>query len=113
MEDAENPKQSRQNKKNIIMKTKIFSFLLMVMLCTHSAIAVTTVTFTSSNFNGQGTSGTGSAVSATKNGVTFSCDKGFGDQYGVRCYKNANVTISSSLHNITNISFELITLNDI
>ena len=85
----------------------------MVMLCTHSAIAVTTVTFTSSDFNGQGTSGTGSAVSATKNGVTFSCDKGFGDQYGVRCYKNANVTISSSSHQITNISFEFITLNDI
>lgn len=94
------------------MKTKFFSFLLMVMLCAQSVMAaVTTVTFTSTDFNGQGTSGTGSNVSATKSGVSFVCDKAFGDQYGVRCYTGGAFTISSSSSQIDKIVFEFITLN--
>lgn len=94
------------------MRQKFFSFLLMVMLCVHSGMAVTTVTFTSSDFNGQGTSGTGSNVSATKNGVTFSCDKGYGAQSAVRCYKDASVSISSSSTVISSINFEFETYNN-
>ncbi len=87
------------------MKTKIFSFLLMVMLCVHCAMAITTVTFISSDFTGQGTLGTGSVVSFTKNGVTFSCDLAYGTQSSVRCYKNSIVTISASSQQISNINF--------
>ncbi|MDD5990218.1 MAG: choice-of-anchor J domain-containing protein [Paludibacteraceae bacterium] len=69
------------------------------------------VVFTSAEFNGQGTSGTGSQVTATKDGVTFTCDMGFGDQYGVRCYKNSVVTISSANQQIGKIVFEFATVS--
>lgn len=81
------------------------------MLCAIHALAGTIVTFTSSDFNGQGTSGTGSAVSATKDGVTFTCNLAYGDQYGVRCYKGSTITISSKKE-ITNIDFAFNTFND-
>lgn len=68
------------------------------------------VVFTSAEFNGQGTSGTGSEVTATKDGVTFTCNMGFGDQYGVRCYKNSDVTISSADQQIGKIVFEFATV---
>ena len=69
------------------------------------------VVFTSADFNGQGTSGTGSEVTATKNGVTFTCNKAFGDQYGVRCYKGANVSITSAEQQIGKIVFEFATVS--
>ena len=69
------------------------------------------VVFTSADFNGQGTSGTGSEVTATKDGVTFTCDKAFGDQYGVRCYKNGVVTITSTEQQIGKIVFEFATVS--
>ncbi len=69
------------------------------------------VVFTSADFNGQGTSGTGSEVTATKDGVTFTCDKGYGDQYGVRCYKNSNVSITSAEQQIGKIVFEFATVS--
>ena len=69
------------------------------------------VVFTSADFNGQGTSGTGSLVTAVKDGVTFTCDKAFGDQYGVRCYKNGVVTISSTEQQIGKIVFEFATVS--
>ena len=69
------------------------------------------VVFTSADFNGQGTSGTGGEVTATKDGVTFTCDKGFGDQYGVRCYKNSNVSITSAEQQIGKIVFEFATVS--
>ncbi len=69
------------------------------------------VVFTSVDFNGQGTSGTGSEVTATKDGVTFTCDMAYGDQYGVRCYKNGVVTISSTDQQIGKIVFEFATVS--
>ena len=64
-----------------------------------------TASFTPTDFSGQGTSDTGSAISATKNTVTFSCDKGYGYSTGqVRCYSGGKITISSS-NTITAISF--------
>ena len=69
------------------------------------------VVFTSADFNGQGTSGTGSEVTATKDGVTFTCNKAFGDQYGVRCYKDGILTISSADQQIGKIVFEFATVS--
>ena len=69
------------------------------------------VVFTSADFNGQGTSGTGSEVTATKDGVTFTCNKAYGDQYGVRCYKEGLVTISSAEQQIGKIVFEFATVS--
>lgn len=74
------------------------------------AINATVVEFGPADFEGQGVSGTGGQVTADKDGVTFSCNKGFGDQYGVRCYKNSVVEISSSV-TITKISFEFNTVS--
>ena len=60
-------------------------------------------TFAPSDFSGQGTSGTGSEISATIDGVTFACDAGYGTTQ-IRCYKNSTVTISS-INTITELSF--------
>lgn len=59
--------------------------------------------FAPSDFSGQGTSGTGSAISATVDGVTFACDKGYGTTQ-FRCYNGGKITISSS-NTITAIAF--------
>ena len=81
-----------------------------------SAIALTlpllagTVTFKPSDFSGQGTSSTGSAVTATKGGVTLSCDKGYATGTALRCYKNGVVTITSET-NISTIDFSFETAN--
>jgi len=75
-----------------IMK-KIFSFLCALAMSLPMFAGV--VVFNSADFEGQGVSGTGGAVTATKAGVTFSCDKAFGASNAVRCYKNSVVTISA------------------
>lgn len=62
-----------------------------------------TAEFAPSDFSEQGTSGIGSEISATVNGVTFACDKGFGTTQ-IRCYKDGTITISS-LNTITDIAF--------
>lgn len=62
-----------------------------------------TAEFGTSDFSEQGTSGTGSEISATVNGVTFTCDKGFGTSQ-IRCYKDGTITISSK-NTITAIEF--------
>ena len=70
------------------------------------------VVFDKNDFAGQGVSGTGGPVSAEKNGVTFTCDKGFGDgSYGVRCYKGSTVTITSATEQIAKIEFDLATVS--
>ena len=85
--------------------TKGIRFLLVMFL----TLTVTTnawgatAEFLPTNFNGQGTSGTGSAISATVNGVTFACDKGYGTTQ-FRCYGGSTITISSS-NTIAAISF--------
>lgn len=64
-----------------------------------------TVSFDPSNFSGQGTSSSGSAISATKDGITFSCDKGYGTTQ-IRCYSGGKITISAeSGKTIKSISF--------
>ena len=89
------------------MKQKLL-LKVMLLLCalvagSSSVWAVDPASFGPSNFSGQGTSGTGSAISATVDGVTFSCDKGYGTDQ-IRCYSGGKITISSS-NTITAISF--------
>ena len=60
-----------------------------------NAVYADDVTFAPSDFSGQGTSGSGSAISATVGGVTFACDKGYGTTQ-VRCYSGGTITISTS-----------------
>ena len=74
------------------------------------------VVFDKDDFAGQGQAATqttpGGAVSATKSGVTFTCDNAYGDgQYGVRCYQGANVSITSAEQQIGKIVFEFATVN--
>lgn len=77
-----------------------FACLLMTVL---SIGQVWGADFVPSDFTDQGTSGTGSAISATVDGVTFACDKGYGTTQ-IRCYSGGKITISSS-NTITAISF--------
>ena len=74
------------------------------LLLTSSISFAQTATFTpSTSWDPTGTSGTGSLIEATVDGVTFSCDKGFVTSQ-IRCYKNGVVTISSA-NTITQIDF--------
>lgn len=70
---------------------------------TTGAVATETATFVVADFEGQGTATSGSAISATKNGVTFANNKGYGTTQ-IRCYKNGTITISSD-YTITGIAF--------
>ena len=79
-------------------------------LCTLLLIAVASVawgdevTFVPADFSGQGTIDTGSEITATINGVTFACDKGYAVEKHVRCYKGGTIKISSE-NIITSIAF--------
>ena len=74
------------------------------LLMTSSISFAQTATFTpSSSWDPTGTSGSGSLIEATVNGVTFSCDKGYVAAQ-IRCYKNGVITISST-NTITQIDF--------
>lgn len=63
-----------------------------------------TVEFVPSDFEGQGTSGTGSSVSMTKDVITVSSDKGFGTTQ-LRSYSGSTLSISSSSGIIKSIDF--------
>ena len=86
--------------------TLFFSALLFSMMS-----FAATVTFGPEDFLNQGTSGTGSYVEATKGGVTVSCDKGYGNSYALRCYKEGVVTITAS-ETISSLAFTFDTYND-
>lgn len=82
--------------------------MMLTLLCAMVSMAWgadVAVTFGPSDFDGQGTSGSGSEISATKNGVTFACDKGYYYSTNqIRCYSSSKITISSS-KTIKGISF--------
>ena len=64
----------------------------------------TTVTFVPGDFSGQGTSGSGGAVSTTAYGITVSSNKGYGTTQ-FRVYSGGKLTISSTVGNINSITF--------
>ena len=55
----------------------------------------TEVTFTKDDFAGQGTANTGSEVSATKDGVTFTFSKGYCAGESLRCYAHGALSITA------------------
>ena len=86
------------------MKQKLRLFTSLLLLAVASVgWGQEAATFAPSDFSDQGTSGTGSAISATVDGVTFACDKGYGTTQ-IRCYSGGTITISSS-NTITAITF--------
>ena len=68
------------------------------------------VTFTVSDFEGQGVSGGAtdgsSSVTASRDGVTVSCSNAYGTSSELRCYKGAELTIVSEMF-IQSISFSM------
>ena len=66
------------------------------------------VVFAGDDFLGQGTSTSGSPVTATKDGVTFTCDKGYNDDAHstLRCYKTGVITITSETEQIGKLVFQ-------
>lgn len=86
------------------MKNKIRLLMTLLLLAVMGNAWAKEVTFSPSDFSGQGTTGTGSTISATVDGVTFSCDKGYGTTQ-IRCYKDGEITISSPSSTITKIEF--------
>lgn len=73
---------------------KIFSLFAAVLF---AGSMMADVVISGSDFAGQGTVNTGSEVSATVEGVTFTCDKAYSDDEHatLRCYKNGNITITA------------------
>lgn len=69
------------------------------------------VTFIPSDFEGMGTTSTGSPVEVTKDGVTFTCDKGYGTKYALRCYAEGVVTITAN-KTIASLEFAYDTYKD-
>ncbi len=72
---------------------KIFSFLAAVLFA--GSMMATEVVFTNADFAGQGTANTGSEVTATKDGVTFTFSKGYSADESLRCYAHGAMTISA------------------
>jgi hypothetical protein len=74
---------------------KFFSLIAAVLF---AGSMMADVVISGSEFAGQGTESTGSEVSATVEGVTFTCDKAYSDDAHntLRCYKNGNITITAS-----------------
>jgi hypothetical protein len=67
--------------------------------------AVADVIFLPSDFADMGTSGTGSQISVTKDGVTVSTNKGYGHSAALRVYKNGSFSIASETEQIGKIVF--------
>ena len=69
---------------------------------------VADVVIAGADLAGQGTAQTGSEVSVTKDGVTFTCDKGYSDDAHatLRCYKGGVITISSETKQIGKLAFQ-------
>ena len=76
---------------------KIFTFFAAVLFAGSMMAESDPVVISGSVFAGQGTASTGSEVSATVDGVTFTCDKGYSDDAHntLRCYKNGTITITA------------------
>lgn len=76
---------------------KLFTFVAAALFAGSMMAESEPVVISGSVFAGQGTASTGSEVSATVDGVTFTCDKGYSDDAHntLRCYKNSTITISA------------------
>lgn len=85
---------------------KIFSVLAAALFAL--SMNAQDVVISGADFAGQGTSSTGSEVSATVGGVTFTCDKGYSDDAHstLRCYKNGVITITSETEQIGKLVFQ-------
>lgn len=72
---------------------KFFSLIAAVLFA--GSMMATEVTFTKDDFAGQGTANTGSEVSATKDGVTFTFSKGYCANESLRCYAHGALSITA------------------
>lgn len=72
---------------------KFFSLFAAVLFA--GSMMATEVVFTNADFAGQGTANTGSEVTATKDGVTFTFSKGYSATESLRCYAHGALTISA------------------
>ena len=72
---------------------KFFSFFAALLFA--GSMMATEVTFTKDDFAGQGTANTGSEVSATKDGVTFTFSKGYCADESLRCYAHGALSITA------------------
>ncbi len=90
---------------------KLFTFVAVALLALPMIAEDKVVEFGPSDFGEQGKSGTGSEVTATKDGVTFTCDKGYCDgTHEVRCYQGSTITITAE-ENIKQIAFAFATVS--
>ena len=72
---------------------KFFSLIAAVLFA--GSMMATEVIFTKADFAGQGTANTGSEVSATKDGVTFTFSKGYCADESLRCYAHGALSITA------------------
>ena len=72
---------------------KFFSLFAAVLFA--GSMMADVVTFTKDDFAGQGTANTGSEVTATKGGVTFTYSKGYCADESLRCYAHGALSITA------------------
>lgn len=81
---------------------KFFSLFAAVLFA--ASMMASEVVFTNADFAGQGTQNTGSQVSASKDGVTFTYSKGYSADESLRCYAHGALSISAE-EKISKINF--------
>ena len=77
-------------------KFKLFFACLLMAVLSIGQMWATEVSFTNADFAGQGTPTSGSEVSASKNGVTVTCSKGYSADESLRCYAHGELSITAS-----------------
>ena len=90
----------------ICAKSLMMKLMLVVgmVICCGNLVWGAEVTFTASNFSGQGTISSGSPMTATSGGITVSTTKGYADTNHIREYSGGSITVSST-YTITNVVF--------
>ncbi len=108
--DKVSVKATLMNYKGLLETTKrgVVTILEKVERPEQPVVEPADVVISGADFVGQGTAPTGSEVSVTKDGVTFTCDKGYSDDAHstLRCYKNSIITISSTGEQIGKLVFQ-------
>ncbi|MBR1928958.1 MAG: chitobiase/beta-hexosaminidase C-terminal domain-containing protein [Paludibacteraceae bacterium] len=92
--------------KNIYLHRIWILISVLILTISHTFATDVTISVANDTWTSTGTSGTGGTTSVTKSGITVSSTKGFKDgTTAIREYSGCEITVSSSVGNITKIAF--------
>ena len=92
--------------KNIYLHRIWMLISVLILTISHTFATDVTISVANDTWTSTGTSGTGGTTSVTKSGITVSSTKGYKDgTTAIREYSGCEITVSSSVGNITKIAF--------